>query len=161
MASNKFPSALVQRYATNPEEWRPYDYAGFVSLPVAANSRESFSIQLNQKPYILIRVCHQITALLDQSGNPINDGQYLVQMSETNVTFSNIAAPADLLFGANRNGESKDLVQPVYFGGNDAIQFDVTNLIDRVNRPSDMFRIDFVLQGWMYHGDISTLRKQV
>lgn len=158
MATNKFPSELVKRYAERPEEWRPYDYSGFVLLGVAAMSRESFSIQLNQKPFILIRVCHQITALLDESGNLINDGQYLVQMSETNITFSNIAAPADLLFGANRNGESKDLVQPVYFPGNNAIQFDVTNLLDRVNRPSDMFRIDFVLQGWMYHGDLALLR---
>ena len=152
MNFQRLPADLADNFRTNPEEWRPFVYGCHAMVGTRIGSRETCVATLNSSPFILVQISHQILGLLTEGGEPINDGSYLVTWGDETSNYTSAAIPADLLFGSTRSGYLQSLAFPVYYGGNSAITFEITNMIDRTNEPTDLFRVDFALHGWMYWG---------
>jgi hypothetical protein len=103
------------------------------------------SVTLDNVPYTLTRVTHQIISADDE--NLYQDGQYLVSWRDDIRNYCAVPAPADCVFGsASRHGNIYPLPVPICFDGNRTITFDLSNMIDRT-AYAPTFKVAFVLHG--------------
>lgn len=141
----------------DPERWKPMGYSQFCTVSVLANGVGSCIINTMNQPFIVTRIGTVVVGnTVDwESTGLINDGQYLVHYSDEQRQYIDNPTNANLLWGPHIEGANRDLQYPIYFAGNHALKFTVTNLYQRILTPeADDFTIQILVSGLADHGKL-------
>lgn len=160
---------MLSRYDQDPGAWRPLFYGLDIDVGLKVGAINQGSVNLNNQPYILTRITHQIIGDYYVETDPMvmypmwlfNDGQYSIEWKDEQSNYTNTMIPADLMFGTVRGyGGQRDLPFPIPFAGNKTITFRVMNL--RTRTPTipllKYFRVSVCLCGVADWGDTYPLR---
>jgi hypothetical protein len=148
--TEKMDSRLLSIGDMDPERWKPLLYSAVADVPVTANGQVRVSIPTNNKPYVWTHFAHTI---LGNTGDPqtsglFNDGQYLIQISDELINYTDQAIHADLISGLKVRGQYEKLPYPIYLSGTHSINFSITNIYTRVLTPvSSTFSVQIALRG--------------
>lgn len=141
---------LLSTSDLDPERWKPMAYSQTCDVPVTANGVGRCAINTMNQPYILTRIGHVVLGnTVDwMTTGLINDGQYLIHWTDEQRQYIDNPTNANLLWGPHIEGENRNLEYPIYYAGNHALQFEITNLYTRVLTPqADNFTIEILLSG--------------
>lgn len=158
----KRPNALIGlmgRFDVDPGEYRPLSYGVTVTVGVAAGDVGRGSININNEPWIMTSVTHQIigpTADPATSGL-YQDGQYAIEYRDEQTVYQNQPIPADIMFGSVRSGFIKELPYPIPFAGAKTLSFNVVNLVTRTLLVGLTFDVAIAIHGVV---DKGTLRQR-
>lgn len=128
--ANKFFSKFDIDFARHKPMW----YGVEIEVPVAANGVGRGTIALNNQPYLLYRITHQIigeTVNWETTGLQ-QDGQYAITFRDENSNYQNQALPAEAFFGPCRTGHYLNFAIPIGYSGNRTLSFEITNRYLRV-----------------------------
>jgi len=141
---------ISPKFDLDPDRWKPMFYETIIEVPVLEDSVAEESIELNNMPFILVRIAHTI---LGNTGDPetsglYNDGQYLIEFSDEKRNYGKWRAHANLLCGPLGVGSYRELEYPIFYPGTHAIRFRLTNTYTRTLSPKeDNFRVQLLLAG--------------
>lgn len=150
-------SRLLSISDLDPERWKPMGYSETVDVPVAANGVARVTINTVNQAYIMTRIGHSVLGnTVDwQTTGLINDGQYLIHWVDEARQYISNPTQANLLWGPHIEGPQRNLEYPIYYAGNHAISFDITNLYQRILTPeSETFQIQIHLSGLADFGQL-------
>jgi len=132
-------------------------YGVEIDVPVLLNGRGSGSISLNNQPYILTRITHQIigpTATASSSGL-FQDGQYSIEMKDEQSNYQNIPIMAQTFMGSVVSGFSYELPYPIPYAGSKTLTFNVFNRVVRTLDPeADYFSVAITVHGIADWGEL-------
>jgi hypothetical protein len=140
---------LMGPFDEDPGRYRPLSYGVPITLGVAAGAQASGSISINNEPFIMTSVTHQIigpTADPATSGL-YQDGQYTIEWKDEQSVYSNGPIPADMMFGSVRSGYIKELPYPVPFAGAKTLTFTLVNQVTRTLLVGDTFVVYVAIHG--------------
>lgn len=140
---------LMGPFDEDPGRYRPLSYGVPITLGVAAGAQQTGSISINNEPFIMTSVTHQIigpTADPATSGL-YQDGQYTIEWRDEQSVYSNGPIPADMMFGSVRSGYIKELPYPVPFAGAKTLTFTLVNLVTRTLLVGDTFVVYVAIHG--------------
>lgn len=141
---------LLSTSDLDPERWKPVSYSETADVPVEANGTARVTINTINQPYVLTRIGHAVLGnTVDWvTTGLINDGQYLIHWVDENRQYTNNPTQANLLWGPHIEGPNRNLEYPIYYAGNHAISFDITNLYQRILTPvATTFQIQIHIAG--------------
>ncbi len=141
---------LMGKFDKDPGRYRPLSYGVTISVPVAAGQVGQGSITINNMPWIMTYVTHQIIGdTADPSTSGLyQDGQYSIEYKDEQSNYQNGPIPAEMMFGSVRSGYIIALAYPLPFEGNKTLSFRLTNLVTRVLVPvSTTFDIAIAIHG--------------
>ena len=128
---------LMGKFDVDPGRYRPLVYGVPISVGVNDGDVGRGSITINNQPWIMTRITHQIQgATADPATSGLyQDGQYTIEYRDEQSNYQNGPIPAEMMFGSVRSGYAMDLPYPIPFAGNKTISFNVTNLVTRTLVP--------------------------
>lgn len=129
----------------------PMQFITDVDIPKESGAQGQSQVAINDRPFIIHFVKHQIIAELapfadkDITGWFYQDGLYRLNWSlyEQARYFKGVPPMADLAFGSIRDGNWQRLRAPVSLPGNETLNVTITN---EVVRPAD-FRVQVIWDG--------------
>ena len=153
---NPMVQQLMGRYDADPGPWRPLYYSVPISVGQTADSVGRGSITLNNQPYIMTHISHQIAGnTADPTASGLyQDGQYTIEFKDEQSNYMNSPAPADMLFGSVRSGYNIPLSYPIAFAGNKTLTFEIVNLYTRTLVPDAPFTVYVGVHGIAYWGEL-------
>ncbi len=129
----------------DPARWRPQYYETKIELSTNIDSVQIGNITLNNQPFVLQRVTHQIIGAT-AAGPLFQDGNYLIDWKDDSTSYQNSAAMADAMFGSVRTGNFLDLPAPIVYPSSKTLTVRVSNVIART--PADtFFKIQVIFHG--------------
>lgn len=141
---------LLGLFDRDPGQWRPQLYGVEISVPVALNGTGQANLVLNNQPFIMTRITHQVvgdTAHASTSGL-FQDGMYSIEWKDEMSNYQNGPIMADLMFGNVAAGFSYMLPYPLPYAGNKTLFFRVTNRVLRALTPeADYFTVAICVHG--------------
>jgi hypothetical protein len=142
---------LLGKYDLDPGRWRPLHYGVEIDVALTSGATESGTIKLNNQPFILTRITHEIVGryVLDPLNSWLeNDGHYSVEWKDENSNYQNQPIVADLMWGRIKFGGSIELPFPIPYAGNKTLTFRVQNRRLRVSDTgATLFRVGIVAHG--------------
>ncbi len=145
---------LLGKFDLDPGRWRPLHYGVKIDVGIALGASEQGTIKLNNQPFIMTRITHEIIGLkfhTDPWANWLeNDGQYLIEWKDENSNYQNEPICADLMWGRIKLGQAFDLPFPIPYAGNKTLTFRVQNYrlrVPTIEPPPDHFTIGIVAHG--------------
>jgi hypothetical protein len=149
--------SLLGKFDVDPGRYRPLYYGVPISVGVAEGAVGRGSVNLNNQPYIVTHVLHQIVGNTNDYATTglANDGQYLITIRDEQSNYLNEPLPAEMLFGSVRSGFINPLVYPLPFAGNKVLTFEVTNLYTRTIGQETEFKVYVAVGGTADWGDLT------
>lgn len=125
---------LMGKFDADPGRYRPLYYGLSITLGVASGAIGRGSVTINNQPYIMTHVLHQIVGNTNDYATTglAQDGQYLLSFKDEQSNYQNAPIPAEMLFGSVRSGYIVPLAYPIPFAGNKTLTFELQNLYTRV-----------------------------
>jgi len=140
---------------------KPMWYNVEIEVPVALNGIGRGSIALNNQPYLLYRITHQIigeTVNWETTGLE-QDGQYTVTFRDENSNYQNQPIIAESFFGPCRTGHYLDFPIPIAYSGNRVLSFEIVNRYLRVLAgEEEYFVVALTLHGIADWGPLQSAR---
>jgi hypothetical protein len=144
------PSKFFSKFEQDWGQLKPMFYGIEIDVPVIDNGQGRGTITLNNQPYLLTRITHQIVgATFDwQTTGLYQDDQYAIEFRDENSNYQNIPCIAGTIFGSARMGVYPDLPVPLAYSGNRTLSFQITNRYTRVLTPqATYFKVAITLIG--------------
>lgn len=142
---------LLGKFDADPGQWRPFWYGLEIDVPCAVNGKGSGSVNLNNQPFILTRITHQIIGCIESLEEPtglFQDGMYTIGWKDEISVYQNQPLPAELFMGSVRTGFSYEFPYPVPYAGNKTLTFEVYNRCQRtLSSQATTFKVGIVLHG--------------
>jgi len=147
---------LMGKFDADPGRYRPMYYAVSIDVGAAAGAIGRGSITINNQPFIMTHVTHQITGnTVDYATTGLaQDGQYLIFFRDEQSNYQNVPIPAAMLFGSVSSGYINPLAYPIPFPGNKTLSFELTNLYTRPMGQVEKFNVYVAIHGVMEWGDL-------
>lgn len=125
---------LLGRFDLDPGRWRPYFYGVEIEVGVSDGAIGRGSINLNNQPFILTRLAHQIIgATADPSVSGLyQDGQYSLAWKDDQSVYQKQPVMANCLCGSIESGFSYELPYPLPYAGSKTLTFEIQNRVTRV-----------------------------
>jgi hypothetical protein len=149
--------SLLGKFDVDPGRYRPLYYGVPITVGVAEGAVGRGSVSLNNQPYIVTHVLHQIVGNTNDYSTTglAQDGQYLITIRDEQSNYLNEPLPAEMLFGSVRSGYINPLVYPIPFAGNKTLTFEVTNLYTRTIGQETEFKVYVAVGGTADWGDLT------
>ncbi len=141
---------LMGKFDVDPGRYRPLYYGVVITVPVTVGIIGRGSISINNQPYIMTHVLHQIIGNTNDFSTTglAQDGQYTISWKDEQSNYQNGAIPADMMFGSVRSGYVNPLSYPIPFAGNKTLTFEIASLYTRVLVPeADFFSVAIAVAG--------------
>lgn len=135
----------------------------FVEVPATFGAIGSASIPLNDRPFILTGVRHQIVTYRDPLAVPpittgwfLQDGFYTLDWSlyEQARYWKGAPPMADVAFGSVKSGVWIPLPAPISMPGNDTLNVNIRNMLDRTSY-TQKFTVNVIFDGVQKGGSVS------
>lgn len=147
---------LLSKFDLDPGAWRPYFYPVEITVGETSGDRGTGSIYLNNQPFILTRITHQIVGDTAHSSTSdlFQDGMYSIYWRDDQSVYTNAPIMANSAFGSVASGFSYELPYPIPYAGSKTISFEVTNRVTR-DLEADEFVVAILLHGVAFWGELS------
>jgi hypothetical protein len=148
---------LMGHFDKDPGRYRPLYYGVPITVAVEVGSIGRGSITINNQPYLMTHVLHQIVGNTNDYSTLglAQDGQYLISFKDEQSNYQNAPIPADMLFGSVRSGYVNPLAYPIPFAGNKTLTFEITNMYTRLFAPeAPTFTVYIAIAGVADWGDL-------
>lgn len=147
-----FKNPLLSRFDVDPGPWRPMYYTVTIPVGVEANQSEEGSISLQNQPFIMTAISHQI---IGNTGDPetsglYQDGQYSISVKDEQSNYQNQPLPAAAAFGGPSTGYTIELPLPIAYPGSKTLTFRIVNHYTRILTPEPsepIFNVKLVVCG--------------
>jgi len=154
---------LLGKFDEDPGRWRPYWYGLKIDVPAQLDGRGAGSINLNNQPFIMTRMTHQIQGCTDPDidNGLYQDGQYDIAWKDEQSNYQNGPLPAECFMGSVRSGFSYEFPYPIPYSGNKTLTFEIFNRCARIITGSDpipYFKVAIVIHGIADWGTVLPIR---
>lgn len=154
-------SPLLSRFDQDPGPWRPMYYPVEIDVPVTAGQSAFGSVTINNQPFILQQITHQIIGdTCDWEATGLcQDGQYDIELSDDQSNYQSGPIPAGANLGGPGMGFSLLLTFPIPYAGAKTLNARVTNRVTRILVPSaDTFLVKITFCGIADWGELRNMR---
>jgi hypothetical protein len=128
-----------------------------VSVGLTEGARAVNSINLNNQPYIMTRITHQIVGNTTdpETSGLYQDGMYAIAWKDEQSVYTDAPIMANCFAGSVVAGFSYEMPFPLPYAGNKTLTFEVYNRVARTLAPGvDTFEVAIVLHGISFWGEL-------